>query len=178
MQTMQLDFSAGIQLPRAHEPALRIAVWHNLPSGGGKRALYEHIRGLLARGHAVEVWCPPNRDPDFLPLGELVPENVVPLGSQPAWARLSRYHRRLARLRRLDDHCRRCAAQIAQGSFDVLFANACKTQRASAIGRFLSLPRLLYLQEPYRPLYEAMPTLPWRAPPHGIGLRAWLRDAL
>src|SRR5258708_7701650 len=26
---------------------MKIAVWHNLPSGGGKRALHDHVRGLV-----------------------------------------------------------------------------------------------------------------------------------
>jgi hypothetical protein len=60
---------------------VKIAVWHNLPSGGGKRALYDHVTGLLARGHTVESWCPPTADQDFLPLGTLVVEHVVPLDS-------------------------------------------------------------------------------------------------
>jgi hypothetical protein len=30
---------------------MKIAVWQNLPSGGGKRALYYHVRGLVELGH-------------------------------------------------------------------------------------------------------------------------------
>jgi hypothetical protein len=58
---------------------LRIAVWHNLPGGGGKRALYDHVRGLVARGHHVESWCPPTADQAFLSIGDLVHEHIVPL---------------------------------------------------------------------------------------------------
>ena len=58
---------------------MRIAVWHNLPSGGGKRALHDHVRGLLGRGHTIEAWCPSTADPDYLPLSELIPEHVLPL---------------------------------------------------------------------------------------------------
>src|SRR5216683_2521051 len=58
---------------------MKIAVWHNLPSGGGKRALYDHVRGLVARGHSVEVWCPPTASRTFLPLDALVREHVVDL---------------------------------------------------------------------------------------------------
>jgi hypothetical protein len=32
---------------------MKIAVWYNLPSGGAKRALYYHVRGLVERGHTV-----------------------------------------------------------------------------------------------------------------------------
>ena len=58
---------------------MRIAVWHNLPSGGAKRALHDQVRGLVGRGHVVESWCPPTADQEFLSIGQLVPEHVVPL---------------------------------------------------------------------------------------------------
>jgi glycosyltransferase involved in cell wall biosynthesis len=35
----------------------------------------------------------------------------------------------------------------------------------TSIGRFVKCPKLIYLQEPYRPLYEALPILPWAALP-------------
>jgi hypothetical protein len=42
---------------------MRIAVWHNLHSGGASRALQYHIQGLVAKGHEVEVWAnDPNAD--------------------------------------------------------------------------------------------------------------------
>ncbi len=72
---------------------MRIAIWHNLPSGGGKRALHNQIRGFLKQGHKVESWCPPTADQAYLPLGELIPEHVVPLSWVPSenenlWNRL------------------------------------------------------------------------------------------
>jgi glycosyltransferase involved in cell wall biosynthesis len=47
--------------------------------------------------------------------------------------------------------------------------------RTSAIGRYVSIPSVIYLQEPYRWLYEAMPELPWVAPP--APGRFWWRPA-
>jgi glycosyltransferase involved in cell wall biosynthesis len=68
----------------------------------------------------------------------------------------------------MDEHCRRCAQEINRGGFDVLFANACSFFRTTSIGRQVSVPSLIYLGEPYRWLYEAMPQLPWLAlPPAG-----------
>jgi hypothetical protein len=32
---------------------MHIAIWHNLPGGGGKRALFDQVRSLAARGHRV-----------------------------------------------------------------------------------------------------------------------------
>jgi glycosyltransferase involved in cell wall biosynthesis len=158
---------------------VKIAVWHNLPSGGGKRALYDHVRGLVERGHYVEAWCPTTADASYLPLGDMVVEHRLPLRWPPALGLLGRaaapYRRIVAGLRAMDEHCRMCAEQIGRGGFDLLFANSCQFFRVTAIGRFADMPGVLYLQEPYRWLYEAMPQLPWLAPaPLGDG---WRRPA-
>ena len=149
---------------------MRIAVWHNLPSGGGKRALHDHVRGLLARGHAIEAWCPSTADLDYLPLSELIPEHVLPL-AWPGRNGLSRVLRLPGRVERelaaMEDHCRAAAAAIAAGGFDILVAHSCKFFRTSPMGRLTGRPSVLYQQEPYRWLYEALPRLPWLTPlPH------------
>src|ERR1035438_9748548 len=101
---------------------MRIAVWHNLPSGGGKRALYDHVRGLVARGHTVEAWCPPTADSEYLPLKTLVREHVVDI-ARPADRRSDKWQITLAaehELAAMDEHCRNCAVQIQRGGFDIL----------------------------------------------------------
>ena len=149
---------------------MRIAVWHNLPSGGGKRALHDHVAGLVARGHTVEVWCPPTADREFLPFDSAVPEHVVDLEWPTPWRRSDEWQLTLKTERSLaamDAHCRQCADEIDEGGFDVLFANSCMLFRTNPIGRFTKTPAILYLQEPMRRLYEAQPALPWLARPHG-----------
>lgn len=170
---------------------MKIAIWHNLPSGGGKRALFYHVRGLVERGHTVEVWCPPTADQTYLPLKPLVAEHIVPLDWEPRATRnplakpLASYHNVIGRMAAIDRHCRQCADAINRGGFDLLFANGCKFFHAAPIGRYVKLPSVLYLQEPYRPLYEALPQLPWLAIP-SAGRMWWrpgyvarfLRDAI
>lgn len=145
---------------------MRIAIWHNLPSGGGKRQLYNHVKGLLERGHYVESWCPDSADQAFLPMSALIKENVRPLRK-----RAGHYHdavRPLKVVREiiavLDEHCRACAHEINQQGFDLLYANACMYLRTSAIAQYVALPSAQYLGEPYRWFYEALPDLPWIAP--------------
>jgi len=149
---------------------MRIAVWHNLPSGGGKRALYDHVRGLAARGHEIEAWCPPTADRSYLPLSEIVLEHVVPLpGFNPRLQPL--LLRRLyqlrwntwSQLRSMERHCHECARQIHAKGFDILFAASCILYHTPLIGRFLKIPSVLYLQEPDRRFYEAQPELLWPA---------------
>jgi glycosyltransferase involved in cell wall biosynthesis len=162
---------------------VRIAVWHNLPSGGGKRALYYHVRGLVERGHHVEIWCPQTANREYLALGEFATEHVMPLDPAPGLAsRLAARssvlqhelrHDQLRAVRALDAHCRACAGEIDRGGFDVLFANSSLFQAVSAIGRLASTTSVLYLQEPSRHFYEAGGEgLPWIALPPANGLRA------
>jgi glycosyltransferase involved in cell wall biosynthesis len=161
---------------------MKIAVWHNLNSGGGKRALYQHVKGLVERGHLVESWCPPTADPSYLPLSAIVSEHVRPLAlpTMPKWTlsptfAAARVLQR--RLRVLDDHARQCAHEIESRGFDLIFANACVFVGTPAIARHTRLPTALYLGEPYRPLYEARPELLWLAQsrPRRTSLRTLVR---
>lgn len=151
---------------------LNIAVWHNLPSGGGKRALYEHVKGLAQRGHHIEVWCPSTADMSYLPMGEFAKEHVLPFEWQSPSdiGRIDNimypYREIETRLEAMERHCLACAEKISEGNFDVLFVNACMFFRTPPLGRMLKqLPSVIYLGEPYRWFYEALPSLPWLALP-------------
>lgn len=167
---------------------MRIAVWHNLPSGGGKRALYTHILGLLERGHTVESWCPPTADQTYLPLGDIIPEHILPLDVPtaprfPLRKFAPRYWSVPVALQAMDEHCRRCAADIARGGFDVLLGGSSARWAVTPIARRVKLPSVLYLQEPARHLYEAGPRPPWAAAPAGgrrtpLYLAKYLKDLI
>ena len=60
---------------------LRIAVYHNLPTGGGKRALYNHVKALKEKGHFLEAWTT-DLDNNFLPLSNLIKEHHIPLKTE------------------------------------------------------------------------------------------------
>ena len=146
---------------------VRIAIWHNHPSGGGKRAFYNHVRGLIHKGHTVEVWRPAIVDADYLPVSDLIKEHVRPLNWRPrtpsnrlaAFIEFARGPIQL--IRALDEHCRTCAGEINSGGFDVFFANTCQVMQVSQIGRYVTIPKVLYVHQPNRALYEAIPDLPW-----------------
>lgn len=144
---------------------MKIAVWHNLPSGGGKRALFQHVKGLVERGHQVEIWAPDTADHDYLPLSPFGRQHILPLAD-----RINRYgmrhpRRKILQIKEMQQHCRDCAREIAGAGFDLVFANSCRYLYTSYLGLFTELPSALYLGEPFRRLYEAMPTLPWAALP-------------
>lgn len=146
---------------------LKIAVWHNLPSGGGKRALYYHVRGLTERGHKLACWSLDTADHSYLPLSEFAPERVVAVEGDgrprrkliERWSR--HYNEAVERMRRFDRACERSAREIEAGDFDLLFANSALPYNMPYIMRHLRMKKVLYLQEPCRYLYEARPVLPW-----------------
>lgn len=146
---------------------MKIAVWHNIPSGGGKRALYYHVRGLVERGHEVACWSLDTVDHAYLPLSEFAVEHIVALPSlQSARRQIVRnslYRQAINEMRAFDEVSRRCAREIEAGDFDVLFANTTLPYHVPFIVRHLRMPKVLYLQEPCRWLYEASPILPWAA---------------
>ena len=164
--------SSEVKLVLSETRRLRIAVWHNLPSGGGKRALYHHVKGLLQRGHSLECWTLSTADQSYLPLKDLVVEHVIPCDTAPEKNPIkklgrtySSYYDGIARMRAFDEACKQCAQEIAAGEFDLLFANSSVLYYMPYIMRHVLLPKALYLQEPYRPLYEARPILPWVGEP-------------
>ena len=61
-------------------------------------------------------------------------------------------------------HCMSCADAINTNKFDVLFANSCQFFFNSFIGRYITIPNLIYLGEPNRMMFEAYPTQIWAAP--------------
>jgi glycosyltransferase involved in cell wall biosynthesis len=141
---------------------LRVAVWHNLYTGGGLRALQAHVAGLLGRGHAVEAWCVGERDPAEALFGPSVRQHVVPVDRR---ARAGVYPNSLRLLRAMDEACARCAREMDAGGFQVALANTCQFYAVPFVLRHLRTPSVLYLQEPFRALYEADPVLPWVGSP-------------
>jgi glycosyltransferase involved in cell wall biosynthesis len=161
---------------------MKIAVWHNLPSGGGKRQLYYHVKGLVERGHYVESWCPDTANQNFLPLGNIIKENIIPLEISSnkgiAYDILKNSDDVKYIINIMDRHCQKCAEQINQRDFDILYANSCTFLRTSAISKYIKLPSAIYLNEAYRWFYEALPELPWIAPSDLIHRKESLINAI
>jgi len=140
---------------------MKIAVYHNLPSGGAKRALYTQVKMLLERGHTLECWTPETSDRDYLPLSDLIPVTVVPYA--PPWVAVQRiapwffeqFQKLCCCTNAMTSIARRAAAPINAGNFDVLLSANCRYQAAPPIARFTTIPAVFYCQEPYRAFHEA-----------------------
>jgi len=136
---------------------MRIAIYHNLPSGGAKRALFEMTRRLALK-HDIDVYTLSCAEHDFCDLRPYCQQHiVVPFEASPLlrhpFGRLNQGIRALD-LMRLGQQQQDIARRIDAASYDVVFAHACQFGQAPAILRFLRTASVYYCQEPPRLLYE------------------------
>lgn len=152
---------------------MKIAIWHNLPSGGGSRALNYHINGLHQRNHQIEIWSNSPDADGFIQIPNGIKVHKIPfirtekinLGDQIKSFFFEKDQNMLA----MEAHCQQCADEINLGGFDVLFANSCFYYAVPFIGNYIKIPKVLYHGEPFRFFYESLPRLVWEAPPGAAG---------
>lgn len=144
---------------------MRIAVYHNLPSGGAKRTLQEFTHRLSAR-HEIDVYTLSSADHDFADVRPwaaahtIVPFQPWPLLRSP-FGRLNQLVRSVD-LVRLRGPARRIARQIDGGGYDVAFVHPCRFEQSPSVLRYLRrTPSVYYCQEALRLLYETMPSRPY-----------------
>jgi glycosyltransferase involved in cell wall biosynthesis len=150
---------------------LRIAIWHYLLSGGGFRAMYDQVRGLLERGHQVEIWCPDTAECDLLPIDSIATVHRFPLEAAGHWLARNtsflsarrRYKQTCKSLLQLENYLKQCAAEIDRAGFDVVLAHPSTLFYMHPLARYTNTPSVIYLQEIYRFIHEARPSLPWEA---------------
>jgi glycosyltransferase involved in cell wall biosynthesis len=138
---------------------VKIAVYHNLPSGGAKRALHNYVRGLVAAGHEVDAYSSPQADEGFLDLRPLVRRyTAVPLAVAPTMLQGKVILHELAQYTMLrvglERHARAVAAQIDGGGYDLAFVHHCRLTQSPWMLRHLSTPSVYYCQEPRRTSFE------------------------
>jgi glycosyltransferase involved in cell wall biosynthesis len=150
---------------------MRIAIYHNLLSGGAKRALMEVTRRLVPRHH-VDVYTLSCSEHEFADLRPWVASHTVmpfealrllrsPFGRANQAIRCAD----LARLRRVG---RQMAARIDQHGYDVAFVHPCRYEHAPSVLRDLRHTHsVYYCQEPPRLLHETMPVRGYDDPPRG-----------
>jgi glycosyltransferase involved in cell wall biosynthesis len=130
---------------------MRIALFHNLPSGGAKRAVYEWTRRLAAR-HRIEVHTLTTADHAFCDIGPFATAcreyefRESPLFRSPL-GRLNQLQRRRDVVR-LEQLGRKIAASIDESGCDVVFANTCQFTFAPAFLGFTRSPAVYFLHEP------------------------------
>jgi glycosyltransferase involved in cell wall biosynthesis len=144
---------------------LRIALFHNLPSGGGKRTLAEQVKRLSLK-HDIDVFtlsCAEHNFADLRPYvsrHEILEFQPLPLFGSP-FGRLNQAIR-LIDLIRLHRPLQEIVRQIRAGNYDLVFVHPCQSETSSTLLRLLGdVPSAYYCQEPLRRLYEPAPFRPY-----------------
>ncbi|WP_082149073.1 glycosyltransferase family 4 protein [Bellilinea caldifistulae] len=144
---------------------MKIAIYHNLSSGGAKRSLFEIVK-RLSKSHEINVFSLSSADHDFCDIRPLVKShNVYGFRSgklfRSPWGRLNSIIRvsDLVRLRKLNEII---AQDIINQQPDLVFVEPCRFENTPSLIRFLSdLPNVYYCHEPFRVLYEQAPQRPY-----------------
>lgn len=136
---------------------MKIALFHNLPSGGAKRAVFEWVR-RLAENHSIDVFSLSTADHVFCDIQPFAKQHTVfgfvshRLFESP-FGRLNQLQR-WRDLGSLDAVNLRIAAEINSRGYDVLFAHTCKFTFVPAILQYTEFPSAYYLHEPFGPGFE------------------------
>lgn len=148
---------------------MKIAIVHNLPAGGQKRALYEQCKRLSAR-HTLDLFTFSSADETFLPLTPFVKKHEVINYRFPAYFPQSVW----SIYTDLPKAYKKMADMINSGGYDVVFVSPCFLTQAPYILRYLKIPTIYHCAEPKREFYEKIPrisnsltyrlTLPFRIP--------------
>ena len=131
---------------------MRIALFHNLRSGGAKRAVFEWTR-RLAKSHHIDVYTLNGADHSFCDLRPFVKQHYIfdfspgKLFNSP-WGRLNQLQR-WRDLNKLIEIGRSIADRIDVKAYDIVFANTCWYTHIPAFLQFVQTPAVYYLHEPF-----------------------------
>jgi glycosyltransferase involved in cell wall biosynthesis len=143
---------------------MKVAIYHNLPSGGGKRALSEFAR-LLAARHELDCYSLSTSEEDLCDFRDSCRRSVaydfrpLPLATRPL-GRLNQGIRALDLLR-LYALQKRVAADVDKGGYDAVLVNPCQFSTSPQLLKYLRTPSVYYCQEPPRLVCEPQPYRPY-----------------
>jgi glycosyltransferase involved in cell wall biosynthesis len=129
---------------------MRIAFFHNLPSGGGKRSAHEWIK-RMAQKHEVDLYLYDPTAEDFLDMRPFVNRTVVIPGGETGGERQLGRLKAFVRVRRASMEV---ARRINAGGYDLAFIMQCKVSNTPFVLCYLRLPSLYFCHEPATKLLE------------------------
>jgi len=136
---------------------MKIAVYHNLISGGNKRSIYEKVRGFKSYGHAVDVYNLSISNEVFFSLEGLADRIFtfkVPLFRWHGILKVFNPIGQILQLAPLWFVNKSIAKAINKGDYDMVWVANCFVTQHPLVLPFLKKPCLLYTTEHYRPYYD------------------------
>jgi glycosyltransferase involved in cell wall biosynthesis len=132
---------------------MHIALYHNLPSGGAKRLLFNQVLGLKKRGHTFEEYILSSAEVEFLAITPFIDARHVFEVQTFEWYRnriplLTPYIHAAQGLHfqsYLDKLQKEIANKINQAEFDLAFIHDCQFTTIPHIINHICVPKVLYL---------------------------------
>ncbi len=135
---------------------MKIAVFHNLPSGGAKRALYGLVDYLVKSGHVVDAFVPSTANENFLPLKNVVDNlNIFKVRSSIAGSIYSslKYVPPIIKqisLKDLENTEKEIAEIINKDDYDVVLSEQDQFTLSPFLLKYIEKPTAYYCQQPTR----------------------------
>ena len=133
---------------------MKIAVFHNLPSGGAKRALYGIVKYLTIASCDVDVFVPSSADETFLPTKQLTKNTtILPVRKTvTGFIKSMVYYILPVRisLADLEETQKKLATIINHGQYDVVFVEQDQYTMSPFILKYLDKPHVYYCPQPRR----------------------------
>lgn len=126
---------------------MKIAIYHNLGAGGGKRVFFEYAREL-SKSHHVDLYILSEDAEKFADMRGVVKE-TFDYGFKEKKNDLF-----LLKVLKSKRNQKRIAADIDAKNYDVVLTGHCSLTKAPLILRYLKTPSVYYCQEPFRDFYE------------------------
>ncbi len=136
---------------------LKIAVFHNLPSGGAKRSLHMYINYLTSRGHIVDVFIPSTANEDYLPLRGIA-SNIVEYEVKGSFFRnriysMFSYVPAIIKKESVSNVMsveKKIAEDINSLDYDIVYCEQDQFTMTPVILQYLKKPTVYYCQQPIR----------------------------
>ena len=129
---------------------MKIAVFHNLPTGGAKRALYNSVE-FLSRDHQVDVFVPSLADEDYLSLKDVANgfctypvKNTLP---GFLYSTLKYFPSKIS-IRDLEKTQKYMAQEVNRRDYDVVLCEQDKYTMAPFFLKYLKKPHVYFCQQP------------------------------
>ncbi len=131
---------------------MKIALFHNLPLGGAKRAVYEMAVKLVEHGHSIHEYCFSTSDQESLPIEKYAKSvTVIPLDWSPLMKNrvpmMTSYLNLWISLRnfqKLAAASKYTATTIEKENYDIIFVNDCKYSLNPFILNYVRKPSVFY----------------------------------
>jgi len=115
---------------------IKIAIYHNLPGGGARKAINDIARGLEERGHEVDAYNGEN----FHSIGTIKKYGIQYLLPVNLW--------------RYKKFCQKLASEINRKNYDAAIITNSRVIQHPYLTQFLTIPKILISQEIFRAVYE------------------------